>query len=70
MDEEPLMCGVILYSKQQNAIYDASYIGFGEFRIGKLVVDKSQFDLWYQREYFFRDSGLSEAIAKLKPENE
>lgn len=69
MDEEPLMVGVILYSKQQNAIYDASYIGGGWFAVGKLQVDKSQFDLWYQRADFFRESGLSESIDRLKQEN-
>lgn len=64
MDEEPLMIGVILYSKKHNAIYDASYVGGGKFNVGKLTVDKSQFDLWYQRSDFFRDSGLGVAIDK------
>lgn len=69
MDDEPLMVGVILFSEKQNAIYDASYIGGGWFNIGKLKVDKSQFDLWCQRGDFFKGSGLSEAIDKLKQEN-
>lgn len=70
MDEEPLMVGVILYSRKQNAIYDASYIGGGKFQVGKLCADKSQFDLWYQRMNFFMDSGLYDAIKKLGYANE
>ena len=66
MNEEPLMRGVILYSKTRNAIYDASYVGGGMFSIGKMKVDKSYFDLWCQRGDFFRGSGLRDAIDKLE----
>lgn len=58
MDEEPIMCGVILFSKQQNRIYDGEYLGDGLFKIESLVVDKSRFDLWYQRYEFLLDTGL------------
>lgn len=58
MDKEPLMCGVILYSKRENKIYDGSYIGDGYFFVNNLMVDKSNFDCWVQRETFFKGSGL------------
>ena len=58
MDKEPLMCGVILYSKRENKIYDGSYIGDGRFYVNDLTVDKSNFDCWIQRETFFKGSGL------------
>ena len=58
MDKEPLMCGVILYSKRENKIYDGSYIGDGRFYVNDLTVDKSNFDCWVQRETFFKESGL------------
>ena len=58
MDKEPLMCGVILYSKRENKIYDGSYIGDGRFYVNDLTVDKSNFDCWVQRETFFKVSGL------------
>ena len=58
MDKEPLMCGVILYSKRENKIYDGSYIGDGRFYVNDLMVDKSNFDCWIQRDTFFKESGL------------
>ena len=58
MDKEPLMCGIILYSKRENKIYDGSYIGGGRFDVNNLTVDKSNFDCWIQRETFFNESGL------------
>ena len=58
MDNEPLMCGVILYSKRENKIYDGFYIGDGRFYVNDLTVDKSNFDCWIQREIFFKGSGL------------
>lgn len=58
MDEEPLMCGVILYSQKHNRIYDGSYIGDGRFEVNNLIVTKSNFDCWYQREDFFKDTNL------------
>ncbi|MDO4801417.1 MAG: hypothetical protein Q4A15_04560 [Prevotellaceae bacterium] len=64
MDEEPRCCGVILYSEKANRIYDASYIGEGKFEVESLTVDKSHFDLWYQRWDFFNDSGLRKVMEK------
>ena len=58
MDKEPLMCGVILYSKRENKIYDGSYIGGGRFDVNNLTVDKSNFDCLIQRETFFNESVL------------
>ena len=58
MDKEPLMCGVILYSERENKIYDGSYIGDGYFYVNNLMVDKSNFDCWIQRDTFFKESGL------------
>ena len=58
MDKEPLVCGVTLYSKRENKIYDGSYIGGGRFAVNNLTVDKSNFDCWIQRETFFKGSGL------------
>ena len=58
MDKEPFMCGVILYSKRENKIYEGSYIGDGRFYVNDLTVDKSNFDCWVQREIFFKGSGL------------
>ena len=62
MDKEPLMCGVILYSKRENKINDGSYIGDGHFFVNNLTVDKSNFDCWIQREIFFKESGLSKFL--------
>ena len=58
MDNEPLMCGVILYSERENKIYEGSYIGDGRFYVNNLTVYKSNFDCWIQRETFFKGSGL------------
>ena len=58
MDKEPLMCGVILYSKRENKIYDGFYIGDGRFYVNDLTIDKSNFDCWVQRDTFFKESGL------------
>ena len=58
MDKEPLMCGVILYLKRENKIYDGSYIGGGRFDVNNLTVDKSNFDCLIQRETFFNESDL------------
>ena len=58
MDKEPLMCGVILYSERENKIYEGSYIGDGRFYVNNLMVDKSNFDCWVQREIFFYVFGL------------
>ena len=58
MDKEPFMCGVILYSKRENKIYDGFYIGDGRFYVNDLTIDKSNFDCWVQRETFFKGSGL------------
>lgn len=66
MDEEPLMCGVILYSKKQNRIYDASYFGDGMFLIEGLGVSKNCFDRWIQREDFFKESGLHDSMESKK----
>ena len=62
MDNEPLMCGVILYSERENKIYDASYIGDGCFYVNNLMVDKSNFDCWVQRETFFKGNGLKKFL--------
>ena len=66
MDKEPLMCGVILYSKRENKIYDGSYIGGGRFDVNNLTVDKSNFDCWIQRETFFNESGLIRFLDDVK----
>ena len=58
MDKEPFMCGVILYSERENKIYEGSYIGDGRFYVNNLMVDKSNFDCWIQRDTFFKESGL------------
>ena len=58
MDKEPLMCGVILYSKRENKIYDGFYIGDGRFYVNDLMVDKSNFDCWILRGIFFKGIGL------------
>jgi len=62
MDEEPLMCGVILYSKRINRIYDGSYIGGNMFEVNGLLVDKSNFDKWCQRGQFFSVTGLNNSL--------
>ena len=62
MDKEPLMCGVILYSERENKIYEGSYIGDGRFYVNNLMVDKSNFDCWIQRESFFKGSGLGKFL--------
>ena len=66
MDKEPLMCGIILYSKRENKIYDGSYIGGGRFAVNNLTVDKSNFDCWIQRETFFHESGLIRFLDDVK----
>ena len=66
MDKEPLMCGIILYSKRENKIYDGSYIGGGRFAVNNLTVDKSNFDCWIQRETFFNESGLIRFLDDVK----
>ena len=66
MDEEPLMCGVVLYSSKSNRIYDGEYIGEDLFQIETLIVHKSQFDCWYQRGEFFEDTGLRDYMNKVK----
>lgn len=58
MDEEPQMCGVILFSDRPNRIYDASYIGDGSFDVNGLIVDKRNFDCWCQRGDFFKETNL------------
>lgn len=58
MDEEPLLCGVILFSDRPNRIYDASYIGDGSFDVNGLIVDKSNFDYWCQRGDFCKETNL------------
>lgn len=58
MDEEPQLCGVILFSDRPSRIYDASYIGDGSFNVNGLIVDKSNFDCWCQRDIFFKETNL------------
>lgn len=61
MDEEPLMCGVILYDGHNNRIYDATYLGEGFFQIERLTLPKGHFTHWIQRGDFFQESGLAKA---------
>ena len=70
MDKEPLMCGVILYSERENKIYEGSYIGDGRFYVNDLMVDKSNFDCWIQRDTFFKESGLRKFLDDAAPESD
>lgn len=58
MDNDPLICEVVLYSNRYNKIYDGIYIGGGHFWVNNLMVDKSNFDCWIPRETLFKESGL------------
>lgn len=62
MDEEPLMCGVILFSNRANRLYDGSYIGDDRFEVNGLSVNKGNFDCWCQRGDFFKETGLREFL--------
>lgn len=58
MNEEPQIAGVILFSNKPNRIYDANYIGDGNFSVNGLIVDKNSFDCWCQRDVFFKETNL------------
>lgn len=68
MNDEPLEVGVILYSRKINRIFDATYIGDGQFQVAgyPFLLDASHFDRWYQRGDFIKDTGLRDSLKELE----